>query len=177
MSVAEAVNILHRTAVFGGLSDDRLNILAFSGERRKFTPGDEIANAGDEPARCIVVLEGRVVMHDPAGQQSDRSVGRGSTLGEISLITNQPLGFSVVGESGGEVLVITRPLFERMLGDFPDIAHHLHDAMRVRLGRTLRQLSSLEQRLRPADGDEGQILPQPERDQTDDPSPALRQLP
>jgi CRP-like cAMP-binding protein len=152
MSVSGAVSVLRRTAAFGGLGDDRLNVLAFSGERTSFAPGDRLAEGGETPPRCLVVLEGTVLVQSVSGDQPDGVVGRGATIGEIALVTNQPSDVSVTAESAGEVLIITRPLFERLVADFPDIAVQLRDAMRARLGNTLHQLGQLEQRLRGVDG-------------------------
>ncbi len=147
MSLSSAVNILHRTTAFGGLGDDRLNVLAFSGERLKFSNGECIAEAGSGPPRCVVVLEGKVQVQSITDDGTDCVVGSGATIGEIALITNQPLSVTLTAESTGEVLIITRPLFERMVEDFPDIAVHLRDSMRVRLSETLGELQWLEKRL------------------------------
>ena len=113
----------------------------------QFSSGEQILEAGSEPPRCVVVLEGRVQVQSDAANEADCIVGDGATIGEIALITNQPLNVTLTGESSGEVLIITRPLFERMVEDFPDIAVALRDSMRNRLGETLGQLQSLQNSL------------------------------
>jgi len=175
MSVSGAVSVLRRTAAFGGLGDDRLNVLAFSGERTSFAPGDRLAEAGEAPPRCLVVLEGTVLVHSASGDQPDRVVGRGATIDEVALITNQPSDVSVTAESAGEALIITRPLFERLVADFPDIAVQLRDAMRARLSNTLHQLGRIERRLRGADGSAADRNERaPARGRRDAPRPAPR---
>jgi CRP-like cAMP-binding protein len=175
MSISEAVNILHRTEAFGGLGDDRLNVLAFSGERIRFRAGDILCEAGEGAPRCHVIVSGTLRIVDPSEQQPERTLGRAATIGEYGLITNQPPDTTIMAETDGEALVISRELFDRVIGDFPDIALHMREAMQTRLGHMLRDLRTLEKRLRRVeDGGRDRTPPEPAHGPTAAPSPGPR---
>ena len=94
------------------------------------------------------------------------------TIGEIALITNSIPDNTVTAVTPGEVIVINRSLFNRMIEDYPDMAVKLRDAMLGRLHRTIGDLRTVEIALRkePASPERSQNGPSPEHDPTAEPS-------
>jgi CRP-like cAMP-binding protein len=146
MSISATTNVLQQTIVFGRLGADRLNVLALNGDLQTFHEGDKIIEPGVSLVCCVVVLSGQVLANPP--NSSELTLSKGAMIGEMALITNQPINFSVIGASDGEVLYISRALFEQLIEDFPDIVLQLRDSMKTRLKSTLQALSVLEDRLR-----------------------------
>ncbi|MGH3485955.1 MAG: FAD-dependent oxidoreductase [Nocardioidaceae bacterium] len=90
------------------LSETQRTELITRGERRATSAGEVLQRAGDVTEDFLVVLDGRVGVVEDLGP-SERLIsvhGPGRFLGEIGMLTGQPLFLSSVVEEPGEVLVV-----------------------------------------------------------------------
>ena len=77
----------------------------------------------------------------------------GTLLAQMGLISAIDHDVSAVAPaSGGEVLKIPRPLFRRMLEEYPDLAVELHDWIGQDVQDFVGELDRIRQRLDAADG-------------------------
>jgi thioredoxin reductase (NADPH) len=90
------------------LDEYHLAELQSVGERRTTTAGEVLQRAGDSPGELIVVLDGTVaVVQDVAEEQRVIAVhGPHRFLGEIGMLTGQPLFLTAVAPEPGEVLAV-----------------------------------------------------------------------
>ena len=121
MSTAPAAppSTFDRDAGFPRLSEDQIELLARAGERRGVAAGELLLRAGDERYDFFVVLSGRVAIVDQYGCPAERVIGvheAGRFLGELGLITGEPVYLTAKVLESGEVLVLTREDLQRLLG-------------------------------------------------------------
>jgi thioredoxin reductase (NADPH) len=93
---------------FPRLSDDQIGELSRYGERRATRQGDVLFRQGDERYDFIVVLSGKVAIHDGADSHGRLIAVHGPRrfLGELSLLTGQAAFFTAQVVEAGEVLVV-----------------------------------------------------------------------
>jgi CRP-like cAMP-binding protein len=176
LSIARTIQSLRRTRLFGRLGSDRLNVLAFSGERIEFDQGDILLVEGEEERAAFVVLEGMV--EAGGGADDDARVRRrcapGAVFGEYCLLVGRPSNVSVTALSRGAALKIDHTLIERMIDEFPDFAVYLRDLMAARIIELGDRLRALESSLKGTPRSRPRSAPPPEHGRRSAPSPASR---
>ena len=106
------------------LREDQIEILGRYGKRRKTEAGQVLFRAGDATGDFVVVLEGEVeVIDDFAGEARTMGVMRpGRFLGDLNMLTGQPIYLSAVVRLGGEVLVISRERLKEVVTEEPNLS-------------------------------------------------------
>jgi NTE family protein len=100
--------------------------------------GEWLFRQGDPGDSLYVVLTGRleVVVEEGSELKVIRVLGRGSSVGELALLTESPRSASIRARRDSELLLVTREHFTRLLEQRPEFAAGL---TRV-LGRQLRDV-------------------------------------
>jgi len=134
MSLADDIGVLRRVPLFTDLTDEQLRLLAFSGERVAVAAGETATAAGDPATGAAVVLSGRLALTPGAGFPGrPQHAGPAALINAPGLVAAGVEPFTVVGEEASELLVIRRPVFLRLLGEFPTVAARLHADLARRL--------------------------------------------
>lgn len=147
MALVEDMNLLSRVELLGSLGEEKLRLIAFGAERRRFQPG-QILFREDAPADgAYVVASGRIELSQRTrdGEKTLATVGEGTLLGELALISAVNRSMTAVAVDHVEVMRINRPLFHRMLAEYPEIA----DIVRERITGNLNRLNEDLGRLGP----------------------------
>ena len=128
--------------VFEGLSQGDFEHLLRVLEGRTFGSGEIVLAEGDDPHEMYVVQSGTADVFVTDRDGSEHLVGRvqaGTTLGEMSLFTEQPAAATVRASSDLEVLVLTENDLENIGATFPRIYRNLGAVLSERLARTNRR--------------------------------------
>src|SRR4028118_440291 len=106
------------------LREDQTEILGRYGKTRMTEPGEVLFRAGDTQNDFVVVLEGEVEMIDDfAGEARTMGVMRqGRFLGDLNMLTGQPIYLSAVVRVGGEVLAISRERLKEVVTEEPNLS-------------------------------------------------------
>lgn len=150
MSLERDIDILGDVALFADLSRDQLRLLAFGAERRSLRTGEYLFRADARADAGFIVVSGQIelVREGPRGRMVVARAGPGSLLGELALIAETQRGSSAVTVGDCEVIRISRPLFRRMLQEFPEIAERLRQRIAAELEELTRRISAVEDRFR-----------------------------
>ena len=132
MSLEDNIRALERTPVLADIGREALRLLAFSAEKIDIADGQNLFTRG-APADCAYTIVGGRVRLD-AGGGDQRVVGPGTLIGEMALVVDTLRPCDAYGEGPARLLVIPRPLFRKMLEEFPQIA----GALRARLIERMR---------------------------------------
>ncbi|HEY9058176.1 MAG TPA: cyclic nucleotide-binding domain-containing protein [Aurantimonas sp.] len=148
MSLESDIAILRNVPLFEGLASDQLRLLAFGAERRRLSAGEIVFRQDAQADAGFVIASGTVVL---VSQGRDRqkavgSFGPGTLLGELALITETTRPASAKAETSCELLRITRPMFRRMLEEYPEYAAGLHERLKLQFAEMTRQILALEDR-------------------------------
>lgn len=150
MSLENAVTMLGRLDLFAGLDPVRLEVLAFTAERRLFKPGTLLFKEGMPGEDAFLILDGEAAMFGHAIGDQEPVVARlvaGDFVGERALFTDDLRRSTVRAVTQLETLRINRDLFLRLLGEFPEIGDTLAQGLRQRLSGLAADLKSLSQAL------------------------------
>jgi thioredoxin reductase (NADPH) len=106
------------------LREDQIEVLRRYGKARKTESGEVLFRAGDGAGDFIVVLEGEVeVVDDLAGEARTIGIMRpGRFVGDLNMITGQPMYLSAVVREGGEVLAISRERLKEVVTEEPNLS-------------------------------------------------------
>jgi thioredoxin reductase (NADPH) len=102
---------LDRDAAFPRLSDEQLAVLDAAGARRPLAAGEILFRAGECAGDLYAVIHGSVAVIDDfegAGETVLGVHGEGRFVGELSLVTGEPVYLTAVVREAGEAIVLSR---------------------------------------------------------------------
>lgn len=155
MGVDDEIGKIARNPTLAALEPEALRLLAFAAETKSYRAGDilfrrdEIANGG------VVVLTGSVAV-DPSGlgAATARIVRPPALIGETALLLQTRRSATAIAREPTNVMLISRQLFLRVLGEFPGSAEKLRQTMGTRLRQFTRELAAVRRNRMIADGGE-----------------------
>ena len=148
MSLESDIKLLGTVSMLSDFTEDKLRLLAFSAESRDFRDGQRLYSAGDRADCAHVVSSGQVALFAPGDAETAAEVvGRGALLGGLSLIVDGERTMTAVARGRVETILIRRPLFRRMLDEFPEIAAGLHRRLSANVRETTSRLMTVRDRL------------------------------
>ena len=133
--------LLKRSFIFSGSSEEELAELAGLAARRSFVPGEFVFWEGDAPDSFYIVIEGRVkvLKHSSLGKEFIIAFfGPGEMFGEVAVFQDRPYPASAQAAADTKVLRIRREDFLSFVAQRPQVV--------------LRIISVLGERLRDAQG-------------------------
>jgi thioredoxin reductase (NADPH) len=98
------------------LSDSQLKTLASHGEERSAVVGEKLFDIGDRSYPFIAILEGEVVVLDPAGEEVVRHSAPGF-LGEMNLLSGQTVFLTAVVTKPMRYIAVEREALRQLLFD------------------------------------------------------------
>ncbi|MAM95923.1 cyclic nucleotide-binding domain-containing protein [Parvibaculum sp.] len=133
MSLEPAVALLQRVDLFSGLDAVRLEVVAFTCERREYAPGETLFETGEEADCAWLILEGEAVMLAAQDKGLPRALrlDTGDLIGETALFNRERRRTCVRAVTQLETLRIGRDMFQRLLGEFPEMASLLQRVWRT----------------------------------------------
>lgn len=148
MSLNEEVEALRSVPLFAKIEPSILKLLAFTSERLTFPAGQELFHQGDPGNTAYIILDGRadVVVDTPGGELSVAKLKKNDFVGEIAILIDVPRTATVRAESELVTLAITKELFFRLIGEFPDMAVGIMRELAQRLEATTAQLREAKSR-------------------------------
>ena len=148
MSLESDIKLLGTVSMLSDFTEDKLRLLAFSAENRDFRDGQRLYSAGDRADCAHVISSGEVALLPPGESEAVAEVvGSGALLGDLALIVDGERTMTAVARGRVETILIRRPLFRRMLDEFPEIAAGLHRHLSANVRETTSRLMTVRDRL------------------------------
>ncbi len=140
------LDILRSLPLFADVAEDRLQQILAEGETEVVPAGVEMIRQGQEITRFYVILSGtaEVLKHMdgqaiPAGHHEAPSF-----MGEIQLLTEEPVQVAVVASTDCRVLTLAEPHFRALLADSRPFSRCIYRSMGDRLSGFQRMLVNRE---------------------------------
>ncbi len=133
MSLDSDIALLARVKLFAGFEPDHLRLLAFGAEARMLAQGTRVYRQDMPSDGGYVIVRGNI---DLVSGRNDTLVshnGPAALIGEMALISETLHAATAIATEHTEVLKIPRPLFRRMLNEYPQLAGLLQQ----RIGETV----------------------------------------
>ncbi|HEX4749931.1 MAG TPA: mechanosensitive ion channel family protein [Bryobacteraceae bacterium] len=129
------IDALRENEIFGVLSQQELEFLAEHFVRMVFAGGEAVVKQGDEGDCLYLVMKGRArVVLSGADNRSEEvaTLGPGSILGEMSLLSGEKRSASVVAEGHLECDRLDKADFARILRERPEVADQISIVLTAR---------------------------------------------
>ena len=136
MSLTEDIRLLSQVPLFGDLNADQLRLVAFGAERRQVAAGQELFRERSPAESAFIVARGRfeLLVTDRTGEvKVEASVGPGTLLSELALVTMVERKFTAVAIEDSEAMKISRSLFHRLLEEYPEVGRVVEARIRDNL--------------------------------------------
>jgi CRP-like cAMP-binding protein len=134
MALEDDVAFFQNVPTFAVLGKQALRILAIGAESRTLQSGAVLFSAGEVADGGYLVQQGSLLMEpDAASHGTVFTVGPGTLLGELALVTDIVNPVTATAQEPTTVLRISRSLFHKTLEGYPAAAKKLRDTMARRV--------------------------------------------
>jgi CRP/FNR family transcriptional regulator, cyclic AMP receptor protein len=143
MSLHEEVDALRRVPLFAKIEPSKLKLLAFTSEKLDYQAGQDLCKQGDAGDAMYIIMAGEadVLINTPGGEHRVARLGKNSFVGEIAILCDVPRTATVRAAGTLTALRISKDLFFRLVGEFPQIAVEIMRELASRLDRTTKDLA------------------------------------
>lgn len=146
MALNDDISLLSKVPLFEGFNDEMLRLVAFGSERRTIDRSKPLFHEGAIADSAFVVSSGKfnLLSRDrkgklvPVGQATP-----GDLLGELAIVSSNKRKITALALEDSEVIRINRPMFRRMMEEYPEIAEMLRKRINRNLSHLLRQVNNL----------------------------------
>ncbi len=146
MALIDDIRLFAQVPLFAGLAEDKLRLIAFGAERRRIVEGQTLFREGASADCGFVVASGSFRLTSTARDGSVRDEGTadvGTLLSELAMISVIERKFTATAVEDSEVIRINRPLFRRMLEEYPDVAVMVQGRIRANLAAMVEGASGM----------------------------------
>lgn len=124
--MAATIDVLRNLQIFGGLSNDELELVAELCEQKTYVSGEQIFREGEPGNRLFIVAEGevRISRQIPgAGEEALAVLKAGAMFGEMAVFDRSERSTDAISHGGTRVITISRAEFEMLLDFHRDLAY------------------------------------------------------
>lgn len=147
MGLEDDIAFFERVPTLAVLGKQALRVLAIGAETRHLQSGAVLFYAGELADGGYIVQEGTMVVEPEGAQGHEYTVGPGTLLGELALLTDTTSPVTAIAKEPTVLIRISRGLFRKMLEGYPAAAMRLRDEMAGRLGDWDQNLAAVKQKL------------------------------
>ncbi len=146
MALNTEIAFLSKIPLFEGFSEEMLRLLAFGSERRAIEKNRYLFHEGTAADCAFVIASGRFELTRKDRKGKPRVVGEataGDLLGELAIISATERKLTALALEDSETLRISRPMFRRMMEEYPQIATLLRRRINANLASLLHGINAL----------------------------------
>ncbi|HET9715869.1 MAG TPA: cyclic nucleotide-binding domain-containing protein [Pseudolabrys sp.] len=152
MSLEDDIAFFETVPLLAALGKQALHILAIGAETRHLPSGAVLFYAGELADGGYLVQEGALVLEpDSLAEGNEITVGPGTLVGELALLTNTVCRATAIAKEPTVVVRIPRNLFKKMLEAYPAAAETLRERMSERLQLWSKDLAGVKRLLEASD--------------------------
>jgi CRP-like cAMP-binding protein len=149
VTLEQEVDLLRNIPLFAKIEPAKLKLLAFTSERLVFKAADVLFRQGDVGDAAYIIIDGMadVAVATGKGLLKVATLGKNDIVGEIAILCEVPRTATVTAVSELTALRVSKDLFLRMVGEFPQIAVEIMRVLARRLERTTSDLREASAKL------------------------------
>jgi CRP-like cAMP-binding protein len=147
MDLEDDIAFFEQVPTLAVLGKQALRVLAIGAETRQLQSGAVLFYAGELADGGYIVQEGSLVVEPEGAPGQEYTVGPGTLLGELALLTDTTSPVTAIAKEPTVLIRISRGLFRKMLEGYPAAAMRLRDEMAGRVNDWTQELIGVKQRL------------------------------
>jgi len=145
MTIEDDIAFFEQVPTLAALGTQALRVLAIGVEPRQLQSGAVLCYAGELTDGGYIVQEGSLLVEPGTpGEGAEYTVGPGTLLGELALVTETVSPVTVIAKEPTVLIRIPRNLFRKMLEGYPAAAARLRDSMAERVDSWTRELTAVK---------------------------------
>ncbi len=139
MSVRTNAESLRQIPLFAECDPAHLQVMAFASERAEFAAGQDIFRVGGKGASAYLLMAGDADVWVSKGEERIlvALAGPGAFLGELAMIAGLPYSMNVTAKIPVTASRISREMFMRVVGEFPDFGARVMGALSRKLAGSI----------------------------------------
>jgi CRP-like cAMP-binding protein len=139
MSVRANAESLRQIPLFADCDPTHLQVMAFASERVEFAEGADIFRVGNNGSAAYLLLSGEAEVWKSLGEErlTVAIAGPGAFLGELAMIAGVAYSVNVTAKSPVTATRITREMFMRVVGEFPEFGTRVMTALSSKLAGSI----------------------------------------
>ncbi|MEM6460816.1 MAG: cyclic nucleotide-binding domain-containing protein [Pseudomonadota bacterium] len=152
MALTDDISLLSNVPLFEDFNDEMLRLIAFGSERKKIAKNRPLFHEGSSADCAFVIMSGRfkLLQRDRRGKPLQvGEAGAGDLLGELAIISAANRKVTAMAVEESEVMRIHRPMFRRMMEEYPEIAQMFGNRIKQNLANLLTEIEKLSPRFEP----------------------------
>lgn len=146
MALNTEIAFLSKIPLFEDFSEEMLRLIAFGAERRAIEKNRYLFHEGTAADCAYVIASGRFELTRKDRKGKPMVVGEamaGDLLGELAIISATERKLTAMALEDSETMRISRPMFRRMMEEYPEIAVLLRRRINTGLAEMLRGINAL----------------------------------
>ncbi|MFD0916604.1 cyclic nucleotide-binding domain-containing protein [Pseudahrensia aquimaris] len=147
MSLDHDIRLLSRVRLFEGFQPEHLRLIAFGAEHRTLAQGTRLYRQDTYSDGGYVIISGMMQLTSGPNDTVISVHSTGALIGELALITETNHAATATAAQDSEVLKIPRPLFRRMLEEYPSLAESLRDRISTSISEFIAKLETVRIKL------------------------------
>ena len=148
MALEDDMAVLSRVTLFSNFGEEQLRLIAFGAEPHDLAAGLLLCRAGETADGGFVLLSGRLARLEGNTATVERTFTEAGTLiGELSLMTRCAWQSTIMAETTCRLLRLPRPLFLRILSEYPKTASEIRERMAADLATKVRLMEVVAKKL------------------------------
>ena len=148
MALNDDIAFLARQPLLSLMDRDALRLVAFAAESRSLRAGDVLFRRGEGSDGAFLVVSGAVALsREDDGRPAEEIAGPGALIGELALFAALERPATAIAREPTQVMRLPRSVMRRVLGESPDSAEAIAQAIGDRLRGFVGELSIVEQAL------------------------------
>jgi CRP-like cAMP-binding protein len=145
MAIEDDIAFFETVPTLAVLGKQALRVLAIGAEMRQLPSGAVLFYAGELVDGGYIVQDGTLLVeHTTPSEGSEYTVGPGTLLGELALLTDAVSPVTAIAKEPTVLIRIPRNLFRKMLEGYPAAAQRLRDSMAERVDSWTRELTAVK---------------------------------
>jgi CRP-like cAMP-binding protein len=147
MDLEDDIAFFEQVPALAVLGKQALRVLAIGAETRQLQSGAVLFYAGELADGGYIVQEGSLVVEPEGSPGQEYTVGPGTLLGELALLTDATSPVTAIAKEQTVLIRISRGLFRKVLEGYPAAAMRLRDELAGRIDNWTQELVGVKDRL------------------------------
>ena len=147
MSLDSDINLLSKVRMFEDFGPEHLRLLAFGAEAKHYAAQQKLYRQGVYSDGGYVIVRGAVNLYSGEDDKIISTHGPAALIGEMALMSGIDHAASAIAVEPTDVMKIPRPLFRRMLEEYPELAVLLQQRISKSVNSFVGELAAIADKL------------------------------
>ena len=150
MSLDTDIALIRSVPFLSVLGEEEARLVAFGAERRRMGAGERLMREGSYSDGAYIITAGAISITTKTGRRE--VMGPGTIVSPLALVSEIEHPQTALAAEPSEVLKVSRPLFRRVMEEYPEVARRLHERITEQLAALSPELQRILDELN-ADGE------------------------